>query len=405
MISVLLAAPLTLAAAKITALLGAALLLLPALRRSSAAARHTLCLCALVGSVLLIPVSFTPSTLAPVAIEVRTASPSVAAGASNPIPWGSMLLAAWCVGAFFVAARYAGAFVAARGIVANSTPVEHESWRAELDALPPHVQLRFAHLDTAVTCGLFRPVILLPREAAGWEPSHRIAVVMHELAHIRRRDLWSGAAAALVTSILWFHPFAWILARRLREEQECACDDAVLNQGVAPSFYAELLLESARAGGSAESLFACAMTGRYAFRSRLVHILDPARVRRTRRATLKAIGAGAVLTVASLSLVRPVFADDVYPIGGDVKPPRLIHKVEPEYTQAAKDAKIEGAVHVEAVVGTNGRIRDARIIQSLDAGLDNCALDALNQWLFEPGTRKGEPVAVRAKIEIHFRLL
>lgn len=404
MISALLAAPLTLAVAKITVLLGAALLLLPALRRSSAAARHTLCLCALAASVLLIPVSFTTSTLpVPMVIEVRTASPSVTSGASNPIPWASMLLAVWCVGALFIAARYAAAVLAARRIVANSTPVEHESWRAELDALAPPVQLRFADLDTAVTCGLVGPVILLPREASGWQQPHRLAVLMHELEHIRRRDLWSGAAAAFVTAILWFHPFAWILARRMREEQECACDDAVLNQGMPPSRYAEVLLESA--GGSAESLAACAMTGRHAFRSRLVHVLDPARPRSTRRATLRMIGASALVVASCIAVVRPVFADDVYQIGGDVKPPKLIHKVEPEYTQAAKDAKIEGAVHVEVVIGTNGRIRDPRVVQSLDPGLDNCALDALSQWLFEPGTKKGEPVAVKAKIEINFRLL
>jgi TonB family protein len=84
--------------------------------------------------------------------------------------------------------------------------------------------------------------------------------------------------------------------------------------------------------------------------------------------------------------------------------PRLIHKVDPEYTQEARDAGLEGTVVVSVEVGTDGKAHEGRIERSLGMGLDEKALEAVKAWTFEPGTRDGEAVAVRATIEMNFRL-
>jgi TonB family protein len=60
---------------------------------------------------------------------------------------------------------------------------------------------------------------------------------------------------------------------------------------------------------------------------------------------------------------------------------------------------------VSLVVGTDGLAHDLAIVTSLDPGLDSNAIDAIQRWHFQPGTKDGQPVAVRAKIEVNFRLL
>ena len=85
--------------------------------------------------------------------------------------------------------------------------------------------------------------------------------------------------------------------------------------------------------------------------------------------------------------------------------PKVLQKTDPEYTIAARDAKIEGAVVVRLEVHPDGRAHNMRILRSVDPGLDRKALDAISQWVFAPATKDGEPVAVEATIEVNFRLL
>lgn len=83
----------------------------------------------------------------------------------------------------------------------------------------------------------------------------------------------------------------------------------------------------------------------------------------------------------------------------------MIYKVEPAYTEEARKAKIDGSVLLSLVIGADGLAHDISILKSLDSGLDRSAAEALQLWHFAPGTLKGEPVAVRATIEVNFKLL
>ncbi|MBM3745757.1 MAG: M56 family metallopeptidase, partial [Acidobacteria bacterium] len=88
----------------------------------------------------------------------------------------------------------------------------------------------------------------------------------------------------------------------------------------------------------------------------------------------------------------------IHKVGGDVRPPKLIHKVEPQYSQEARDAGLMGKVVLAVQVWPDGKIHNAVVKEGLGLGLDEKALEAVKQWQFVPGNIKGKPVKVAATI-------
>ena len=119
------------------------------------------------------------------------------------------------------------------------------------------------------------------------------------------------------------------------------------------------------------------------------------------RASLLALAL--VLTFLTLPTL-PAQQGPPYKIGGDVLAPKLIQKVEPSYTDQARDAKIDGSVVLRVVVNESGKTENIQIVKSLDAGLDQNAINAVEQWRFAPGTKQGVAVAILANVEVKFRL-
>jgi TonB family protein len=94
------------------------------------------------------------------------------------------------------------------------------------------------------------------------------------------------------------------------------------------------------------------------------------------------------------------------PTGGDVTAPTVVKQVQPRYTSQAMVSKISGLVVLEAVVRADGTVGAVRVVKSLDArlGLDRAAIDAATQWMFKPGTRRGQAVDVIVTLILEFRL-
>jgi protein TonB len=99
-------------------------------------------------------------------------------------------------------------------------------------------------------------------------------------------------------------------------------------------------------------------------------------------------------------------AQEVFTPGNGVSLPTVVKQVRPEYTEAAKAARIEGDVVMQAIVLADGRVGDVAVTKSLDSvnGLDDQAVTALKLWVFEPGTKDGIPVAVRIYVQTRFTL-
>jgi protein TonB len=90
---------------------------------------------------------------------------------------------------------------------------------------------------------------------------------------------------------------------------------------------------------------------------------------------------------------------------GRVTRPILVWKIDPDYSDQARTARLQGMVLVRIEIGPDGRPQNLRIDQGLGMGLDEKAMEAVRKWKFRPGTRDGKAVAMSALVEVHFRLL
>ena len=99
--------------------------------------------------------------------------------------------------------------------------------QAALEALGGTVPVLRAGVDTPMTLGLLRPVIVLPPEV----PEADLPLILrHELCHIRRRDLWYKGLMLLANAVHWFNPLVWLMAGAIERDTELACDEASLAQ-------------------------------------------------------------------------------------------------------------------------------------------------------------------------------
>jgi hypothetical protein len=145
--------------------------------------------------------------------------------------------------------------------------------------------------------GIRRARVLVPAESERWTSERRRAVLLHEIAHVRRRDCLTQFLTNLACAMHWFNPLAWLARRRMVAERERACDDLVLAAGFEPSDYAQHLLQIASSlrAGLLTSGAAIAMARPSKLEGRLLAVLDGKRNRRGLTRSL--VLAGLVLTI------------------------------------------------------------------------------------------------------------
>jgi len=160
-------------------------------------------------------------------------------------------------------------------------------------------------------CGLWSTSILLPASSADWTAERREVVLLHEFAHAARRDALARLLGQITCALHWFNPLAWLAARRMGAEQEHACDDWVLRQGIRASDYATHLVEIARTFHSRELWrpAALGMAGCSPLHVRLGAILSATLPRSPLSRWQAALAfSGAVLIAAPVLALRPHLA-------------------------------------------------------------------------------------------------
>lgn len=110
------------------------------------------------------------------------------------------------------------------------------------------------------------------------------------------------------------------------------------------------------------------------------------------------------ITQVDVDFKIPASFNETITIGPGVTPPTIISRVEPQYTDEARDARYQGTVVVSATIEKDGTLKVDKVLRELDYGLTAKAVEALQQWKFKPGMRNGEAVAVSLKIEVNFNL-
>ncbi len=228
------------------------------------------------------------------------------------------LVAIWMAGVLAVLGRLLVGLVAVAWMSRRTVRVVDAPWlplavelASELGITRRLTFLESPRASMPMASGIFKPSVLMPEDANRWPLERLRIVLLHELAHVKRRDCLTHVIVQLACALYWFNPLAWIAARHVRTERERACDDLVLACGTRGPDYAEELLEIARVmrGGRYPALLAgatLAMAHRSQLEGRLIAILDPkvprAAVSRLRTA-LTAVGVACAL--APLAAMQP----------------------------------------------------------------------------------------------------
>jgi beta-lactamase regulating signal transducer with metallopeptidase domain/HEAT repeat protein len=195
----------------------------------------------------------------------------------------SIIFMVWAAVLLVIAASLGYATLMVHRIVNRARPLDSADWLSPLfevsDRLaleePPRL-LRSEDAKMPFACGVFRATIVLPAECDSWTLDRRRAVLLHELAHVRRHDLIGHTLSRLACAVYWFHPLVWTAAKRLRSESERACDDLALACGARAADYAEHLLDIVTSvRRDATPSVALAMARRKEFEGRMLAILDP----------------------------------------------------------------------------------------------------------------------------------
>lgn len=275
----------------------------------------------IVGLVGLAPVELPllpPAVASPFAHTTPETGRTVVVGPEAPsggpaTSWRAVLAALWILGvtvatgALWRQVRHT-ARLSARAQIAGADVValaRDLSRRVGLSR-PPDVRLS-GEIDAPMVAGVLRPVIVLP--SARWpslNDTQQAMAICHELAHLRRGDLWLGLVPAIAERLFFFHPLAHLAAREYVVAREAACDRAVLQAlDAAPRDYGQLLLTLGIAPWP-RGLSASAAAHSFSSLKRRMLMLDHDSPTRTVRVAGWALGLAALAALVPLKLVaRP----------------------------------------------------------------------------------------------------
>jgi len=224
-----------------------------------------------------------------------------------PVLWTLAIFVLWAAVAALAMARVGVGLWQLRKLRTSCTPIDlatlEPQLRATLQAFQAirSVQLcQSDRLTVPTAIGFLKPAVVLPtwtlQELSTTELN---SILIHELAHLRRRDDWTNLAQQVVKALLFFHPAVWWIESKLALEREMACDDAVLAQTANPRGYAQCLVSIAEKSFIRRGLaLAQAAVNRVQQTSlRVSQILDTNRSRATR------VWKPALYSVAAFSIV------------------------------------------------------------------------------------------------------
>lgn len=235
---------------------------------------------------------------------------SLAAGPSAitlPSAWALYLFATWAVISACLLARVGVSLFRVRALRKGCVPVDSGQVNAHLHEMlkstaRPVALCTSDQVQVPTAIGFFHPAVVIP----AWllddlSPEELHQIVLHELAHLRRRDDWTNLIQQIVKALFFFHPAVWWIEKKISLEREMACDEAVLAATEKPRAYAECLTHLAERTFIRRTVaLAQAALGRVRHTSlRVAQILNPNRPSGTRHSPKTAMLLIAIFAVGS----------------------------------------------------------------------------------------------------------
>lgn len=301
---------------------------------------------------------------------------------------------------------------------------EAGQWRACTAAfqLPPVSLGESDAITTPMTVGWWPAILVLPRGMAGAsDPGQMFAALAHEAAHIHRHDYGKNLLYEVAMLPLAWHPALWFVRERLTESREMVCDAMAADVAGGHVRYAESLLRLALLlidGRPAGVSHAIGIFDAHTLERRIEMLTaEQGNIGRARRlaAVALCVGIGIVTCGSALALrVEPQTgspsetgtqknSSGPIRVAGAVAAGQIVTKVVPKYPQEAKDAKVQGAVVMKAIIDEKGGVQDLTVLSG-PKELRQSALDAVKQWVYKPYLLNGDPVAVDTTVTVTYSL-
>lgn len=205
---------------------------------------------------------------------------------NGPVPWFLMLAGIWFLGTACMLIQTFAGIGFLHWHQRTAIPADDERVLATIESCRAGTGLRRApevflqpSYAMPMTWGWLQPRIWLPLSAEDWSEEELECVLLHEMAHIERRDFPAEILNRICLAIYWFHPVAWMLSRRIELAREMACDDQVLLAGTPASNYAESLAHIGAGLQVPLPTTAAGFLGRKPLIARMIGIADPWRTR------------------------------------------------------------------------------------------------------------------------------
>ena len=225
----------------------------------------------------------------------------------------------WSIVATFIGVRWLVQWMQVKQLLACCQPFSDSRWKTLQDEVCVSLGLRRAvklvskpETASPLIAGIFRPQLVLPASAIGWNDDRAKMVLVHELAHVNRNDLLTHAIGYAACAVNWFNPLVWYAHHQMQTLREIACDDHVVTYCQQSADYADTLLEVARTCRPCNLAMTVAMARTNKVEVRIMAILDSARNRKgvNRSFALLLIALFAVLVSVTGSLQLKAIAQE-----------------------------------------------------------------------------------------------
>lgn len=336
----------------------------------------------------------------------------------------SLLLAAIAVGIAARLAWLAIGLIKLRSLARSSDAISEQPdpVRRAIEDVGVSAEFRISGEAGPVSFGTRQPIVVVPRQFLSLDAESQYLIAAHELEHVCRRDFVQVLAEEVGTALLWYQPWTWLIRAQVKLAREQVVDRHVSGRALREAYVHTLL---SMAGHQVPALSSGAgflqVSELFKRIEALYKEVPMSRLRIAFTAALSAAGVVALAVVvaaafplrtttsdqshaSAVSAVSQSVQDDqTVRVGGDIKPPRKIKDVRPVYPKEAKDAGIQGVVILEVVIDPAGRVSRVDVARSIPE-LDQAAVDAVQEWEFEPTYVKGKAVSVEMTVTVNFTL-